>query len=139
MERKNKLDTSLITSDVCIKCQQCCYGLSRVAPPISIKNSPNRLIEAVEYGETAFGNIIIHKENDTATVFTQHKCQHLDDRTGCTIYKDRPKICSDFNCFDRYNSGEEGIASRFFSKLSKILDMELPVHNSSYIKVKEIL
>ena len=139
MEKRNKLDPTLITSDICIKCQQCCYGISRIAPPISIKESPNRLFEAVEYGEAAFGNVVIHKVNDTAAVFTQKKCQHLDIKTGCTIYEKRPKICGDFNCFDRYNIGDKAVAARFFPKLSKILNMELPTHNSSYIKVKEIL
>jgi Fe-S-cluster containining protein len=139
LEKRNKLDPTLITSDICIKCQQCCYGISRIAPPISIKESPNRLLEAVEYGETAFGNTIIHKVNDTATVFTQTKCQHLDIKTGCTIYEKRPKVCGYFNCFERYNSGDEAIADRFFPKLSKILNLELPTYKSSYIKVKEIL
>ena len=138
LERRNKLDASLITSDVCIKCQQCCYGLSQVTPPIPIEKK-NRVFEAAEYAKVAFGDAIIHKESKYATVYASHKCQHLDKKVGCTIYTNRPKICGDFNCFDRYNSGDEKIASRFFPKLSKILNMKLPVHNSSYIPVKEIL
>jgi Fe-S-cluster containining protein len=138
LEKRNKLDPTLITSDVCIKCQQCCYGLSQVAPAIPIKKS-NRVFEAAEYAEVAFGDAVIYKDEEYATVFASHKCTHLDKKTGCTIYKRRPKICGDFNCFERYNSGDEKIATRYFPKLSKILNIELPTHNSSYIKVKEIL
>ena len=110
-----------------------------MAPPISLKK-PNRIFEAAEYAEAAFGNAVIQKEKSHATVFSQHKCQHLDITTGCTIYETRPKICGYFNCFERYNNGDEAMASRFFSKLENILNMELPKSDSvTYIKVKEIL
>ena len=113
--------------------------MSQVAPPISIKQSPHRLLEAAEYSEAAFGNAIVFKEGDTATVFSSHKCQHLDKETGCTIYEKRPKICGYFNCFERYNSGDVKLASRFFPKLENILNMKLPKHSSAYIPVKEIM
>lgn len=138
MEKRNKLDPTLITSDVCIKCQQCCYGLSQVSPVIPIYKT-NRVFEAAEYAEVAFGNAIVRKEISHVTVFASHKCQHLDKQTGCTIYKKRPIICRDFNCIEKYNEGHDYIADRFFPKLSKILNIELPESNSSYIPVKEII
>lgn len=137
MEKRNKLDTSLITSDVCIKCQQCCYGHAMVYPKTNFKKKPKIVQDAAEYAEVVFGNAQMHKDGDNITIFTQVRCQNLDDEIGCTIYEDRPYVCRAFNCFDRYNQGDKSWA-RYFPKLEKILNITLP-KDTNIIDVKEIL
>jgi len=137
LEKRNKLDPSLITSDVCIKCQQCCYGLATVVPRINFKKNPSSVFNTVEYAEACFGNTFLQKEGDYITVFTEVRCSKLDDKIGCTIYEKRPNTCKSFNCFERYNQGDK-FWSKYFPKLEKILNMKLP-NDANIIDIKEIL
>ena len=137
MEKRNKLDPTLITSDVCVKCQQCCYGHAIVYPKTNFKKNTQAVIDVSEYAKVAFGNASLVKEGEYVTVHTNKRCQHLDDKVGCTIYETRPKVCRSFNCFERYNNGDKSW-SKYFPKLEKILNMDLP-RDVSYIDIKEIL
>lgn len=147
MEKRNNLDPSLITSDVCIKCQQCCYGHSYISQNLDIKNKA-LVHDMAEYASVAFQHedsdvFVVKKDDNKVHFITNRACQKLDKEKGCTIYNKRPKVCSQFNCFERYNTGEKSW-SVYFDKLEPIIkevhniDINLPKH---WVKIplKEII
>lgn len=147
MEKRNKLDPSLITSDVCIKCQQCCYGLSYISYDMDATNV-SRIHNQAEYASVAFqhndNDVFILKHHDKKMSFISTRaCSKLDKNKGCTVYKKRPRVCADFNCFDRYNKGEKAW-TMYFPKVESIIkevhniDINLP---KDWVKIplKEII
>jgi Fe-S-cluster containining protein len=55
-------------------------------------------------------------------------CVHLVDRK-CTNYENRPRICSEFNCFNFFNRGGGGVQTEFpFAPLELVKMMVDDVH-----------
>lgn len=99
-----KLDESLITSEVCVKCGSCCkmttdrircskYGL----PWYEVVVEQNDLIRLVDFNE---------KEESIKIRFTCPKLV-VDEQQKtfmCSIYPTRPDVCANYNCFRNANN-----------------------------------
>jgi len=113
------LDENLITSEVCVKCGHCCKWTSspQYVHPV---NGPEWLNIIAKTDDTT----LIWHENETVDHFSRSeqkvvqqerakfhisfRCPKLeiDEEAGtkmCSIYADRPKICSNYNCFRMAN------------------------------------
>lgn len=109
------LDDSLITSEVCMRCAQCCKSTS---------TTQYASHNATDYIDTVIGDregIEIQWHNpvnlemsdlDEKEVAIKHPyevvfaCPKLKEKDGlkfCSIYENRPSVCKDFNCFTRAN------------------------------------
>ena len=86
----------LITSEVCIRCGSCCK-LTVGEKGVSEK--------AKEWYN------VIARQTDTINIlddgrirFYCPKMNHTDDGLHlCTVYEERPRVCSDYNCFHMAN------------------------------------
>lgn len=109
-----KLDESLINSDVCIRCGHCCKWTSTT----QVTNGPGEEWLDVMIGSNPHVNMRKHNKRHlklpngkymgNATPFEiEFRCPKLktneEGHKLCSIYKDRPKICSDYNCFEHSN------------------------------------
>jgi len=98
------LDESLITSDVCIKCGSCC---KMTTDPIRCSDfgfpwyktvvEQNDLIKLVNF------------DSNKNQVQIRFRCPKLDvdekeNTYKCSIYADRPAVCSNYNCFKDANN-----------------------------------
>ena len=100
-----KLDESLITSEVCLQCGKCCkttWLQDRISP------SNNHEGDRLPYLEAMFGRSprsFVELRGDKVAVVNW--CSQLNPDLTCNIYKDRPQMCIDFNCFKEAN-GRKG-------------------------------
>ena len=89
-------DESLITSEVCVRCASCCkLTIGRPDP------RPDKMIE--------WENVIA-RQTDNIEILPDARvrfhCPELvidGEFKKCGIYKDRPRICSQYNCFEMAN------------------------------------
>ena len=117
---KKILDDSLITSEVCIQCGHCCKwttAMQHVHPEngkewlnVIAKHDRTKLLwyknEKVEHNSLSEGRTVEEERAAFRVEFTCPKLQ-IDEEAGtkiCGIYEDRPKICSDYNCFRMANN-----------------------------------
>lgn len=92
-----KYPEELITSDVCIRCGSCC----KLTVPFD---------KTMGEKQEEWYNVIV-KQTDTIEVksdgrlrFYCPKMNHTKDGLKlCGIYEDRPRVCSDYNCFHMAN------------------------------------
>jgi len=115
-----KLDESLITSDVCVRCGHCCKWTSEMQSVHPVngpewlnvmagQSDKTELIwyenEVVEHWSIR-DNKTVHEERARFRIkFTCPKLE-VDKEAGtkkCGIYNDRPKVCRDYNCFRTAN------------------------------------
>lgn len=109
-----KLDESLINSDVCIRCGHCCKWTSST----QVANGNGEEWLDVMIGTNPNAKMLKHNKRDmqvpgrgvmrNATPFEiEFRCPQLktndEGHKLCAIYQDRPKICSDYNCFEQSN------------------------------------
>lgn len=121
VEMATKLDDSLITSDVCIKCGHCCKWTSEMQSchPVIGPEWLNVIAKQsdkthLKWYENETEDHLSKSENkvireDRARFKIQFTCPKLeiDEEAGtkiCTIYEDRPKVCSNYNCFRNANN-----------------------------------
>ncbi len=115
-----KLDESLINSDVCLKCGHCCKWTSEMQhchpkdgpewlSVIAKQNDKTNLKwyanEVTEHYSKSEDKLI---REERAQFKIQFTCPKLDinkeaGTKTCTIYEDRPKVCSNYNCFRNAN------------------------------------
>lgn len=119
-----KLDESLINSDVCIKCGSCCK--------MTTEN-----IRCSSYGLPWYKTVVeqtdriklvdIDPKNEKLKI--RFFCPQLEVNTEqrthvCKIYENRPNVCRDYNCFrDANNKGRRP------QKWNYIKDIIKEVHN----------
>lgn len=113
------LDDSLITSEVCIQCGHCCkfttpnlYVHPENGPEwlnVIAKHDRTRLLwydnEKVKHQSLSEGRVVEEERASFKVEFTCPKLQ-IDEEAGtkiCGIYEDRPKVCSNYNCFRMAN------------------------------------
>ena len=115
------LDESLITSEVCMRCAQCCKSTSTTQYTTK---------EAIDYIDTVVGdreNVRIQWHNPVKVemsdstdrqVAVKHPyevvfiCPKLKEENGlktCSIYENRPMVCQDYNCFAKANKKKQNI------------------------------
>ena len=108
------LDTSLITSDVCIRCGHCCKFTS----PTQLQGDTGTEWMDVILGTNPYIELKYHnkvdvqrsdgtiQENMTPFEIVARCPQLKTNEEGhklCAIYEDRPTTCSRYNCFDMGN------------------------------------
>lgn len=94
----------LITSDVCLRCGSCCKLT------VSTKSASDRSTKKQKEKTVEWYNVIA-RQTDTIEIYDDGRirfhCPQLlktsDGMKTCQVYKDRPKICSDYNCFHMAN------------------------------------
>ena len=94
------LDESLINSDVCIRCGHCCKWTT---PTAFGNDSRIEWMEAI-VSDNPHVEIVPHNKIDDGRYPYELKvtCSQLDTSDGffkCKMYKNRPKACSEYNCF----------------------------------------
>lgn len=124
------LDKSLITSEVCIQCGHCCKWTSIT----HVTNGPGPEWLDVVIGSNPLTEMKKHNKRDlrlpsgkamkNATPFEiEFRCPKLktneEGHKLCSIYENRPKICSDYNCFEASNRAERRPEN--FDRISKII------------------
>lgn len=120
----NRLDEKLITSDVCVKCGHCCKWTSEMQhchpakgpewlKVISKQSDRTKLKwyanEVTEHYSKSEDKPIMEERAQFRIEFTCPKLD-IDEDKGtklCTIYEDRPKVCSDYNCFRNANAMDQ--------------------------------
>ena len=97
------LDPSLITSEICMQCGKCCkttWLQDRYTPH---KNHPTS--DKLPYLEAMFGrsprSFVEPRGDDRVAVVNW--CSQLMPDLSCKIYKNRPQMCRDYNCFEAAN------------------------------------
>ena len=93
-QKLGELRPSDITSSVCNKCikkgpPHCCEMTLNDASPTPM------FMELIKRAVEGYGDHL--RVSDGGEIILT--CSHLDKENGvCTIYKDRPQICRDYNC-----------------------------------------
>lgn len=100
------LDDSLITEDICMQCGRCCK--MTMTENRFHKRSTADDTDRGPYMQAMFAlnpkaKVVV--KNNTIDVITH--CSHLQPDLKCGIYKDRPKICIDYNCFTWANGKKQ--------------------------------
>ena len=111
----SKLDESLITSEVCVKCGHCCKWTSEMQhchpdigkewlDVIAKQSDTTQLLwydnDKVQH-KSSSGNTDAQMRGQFRIRFTCPKLE-VDKEAGtkmCTIYEDRPTVCRNYNCF----------------------------------------
>ena len=124
MANRGKLDSSLITSEVCIRCASCCKWTSSMqycAPGkgpewlnvIGAQSENTELMwfedEVVDHHSLSEGKVV---KEERARFKIKFNCPKLvvDEEAGtkmCGIYENRPKVCSNYNCFASANRTQQ--------------------------------
>ena len=122
-QKLGELRPSDITSSVCDKCikkgpPHCCEIVLCVPPPQMILELLKRAIEGYD------DHLRISDEGKIILT-----CSHLDKENGvCTIYKDRPQICRDYNCVSwaqvDFSRGTPKERLTHYNKIEKMLKEE---------------
>ena len=125
-----KLDESLINSDVCIRCGHCCKWTSTT----QLTNGKGEEWLDVMIGTNPHAKMMKHNKRDLLLpngnvgrkslpfeiTFTCPQLKTNDEgHKLCQIYKDRPQICSDYNCFE--HSNRLGRRPQQWDKIKKII------------------
>lgn len=124
------LDKSLITSEVCIRCGHCCKWTSTT----QLMNGPGPEWLDVVIGTNPYLKMNKHNKRDVkmpngkfmgrATPFEiEFRCPKLktneEGHKLCSIYENRPKICSNYNCFEASNQAKRRPEN--FAQISEII------------------
>ena len=106
-----KLDESLITSEVCLQCGKCCKTTWIQDRRTKAKNHDGDKFEYLQamFGRSPRSFVELRPNNKVAVV---NWCSQLNPDLTCNIYKDRPQMCIDFNCFKEAN-GRKGFPEYF--------------------------
>lgn len=105
------LDHTLIDSDVCIRCGHCCKWTTKT----HIRNSKgidwlDAVVEDNELVGIIKHNSVKLEDGTRAEPFEiELRCSKLvidnEEKTAkCSIYLNRPQVCSDYNCFEHANN-----------------------------------
>lgn len=101
------LDPSLITSEICMQCGRCCKTTWIQDRWTEHENHPQS--DKLPYLQAMFGRsprsfVEPRKASDgTDKVAVVNWCTQLMPDLSCKIYKDRPQMCRDYNCFKAAN------------------------------------
>ena len=101
------LDPSLITSEICMQCGRCCKTTWIQDRWTEHENHPRS--DKLPYLQAMFGRsprsfVEPRKASDgTDKVAVVNWCTQLMPDLSCKIYKDRPQMCRDYNCFKAAN------------------------------------
>ena len=97
------LDESLIDSETCIRCGHCCkwttttqLGDNDRIEWVDTLMSDNPLVKAIHHNPVTYDG---KKQNPFEIEIACSKLNTDDGFKKCSIYKNRPKVCSDYNCF----------------------------------------
>ena len=103
------LDETLINSETCIRCGHCCKWTTST----QMANDNKRAWVATTIEDNDLVRMIEHNpvkvNGETKNPFElEIKCSKLivdkeEDTYKCGVYLDRPKVCSDYNCFEMAN------------------------------------
>lgn len=125
-----QLDESLINSEVCTNCGRCCLFTKMPERQLNLGIPPSDWFKEM-YPE---GTISLQYEATLPVKLIEDfdgfyaGCVHLVDRK-CTNYENRPRICSEFNCFNFFNRGGGGVQTEFpFAPLELVKMMVDDVH-----------
>lgn len=104
------LDESLINSDTCIRCGHCCkwttstqLGDDTRLDWLTTLVEDNELVSLVNHNQVSVNG---NTKNPFEVKITCSKLI-VDEQEGtykCGVYLDRPKVCSDYNCFSWANN-----------------------------------
>jgi len=111
------LDESLITSDVCIRCGFCCKwtsttqlanGIGEEWMDVMIGTNPNaRMVKHNKRDVDVMGKGLGRNVTPFEIEFTCPQLKTNDEgHKLCSIYMDRPKVCSSYSCFEASNKGK---------------------------------
>jgi Fe-S-cluster containining protein len=100
------LDDTLITSDVCQRCAHCCKWQSKtqLATPeqVVFLNAIVGTQQKIIWHNPRNLTQQEHTHHNVSPFEIEYTCSKLEtkgDLKTCSIYKDRPNICKDYNCF----------------------------------------
>tara|TARA_B100001287_G_C22651450_1_gene515396 strand:+ start:929 stop:1357 length:429 start_codon:yes stop_codon:yes gene_type:complete len=95
------LDESLITSEVCIRCGDCC-----ISQQLDSRGLGKKFV-GFTYEESEYFRNTISDTNLNFTGVKTFKCPKLTTNEEgfkvCGIYSNRPSPCKSYNCFERAN------------------------------------
>lgn len=115
------LDESLITGDICMQCGRCC----------KMTMTENRFHKRSTADDTDRGSYVeamfalnpkakVVVKDDTIDVIIH--CSHLQPDLKCGIYKDRPKICIEYNCFKWANGKKQ--FPQYYDFIKNLIDVK---------------
>ena len=109
------LDPDLIVSEVCMDCGRCCkttWVQDRYAG-----SGQDRL----PYLQAMFSRSAkTYVEPRGEQVACVNWCSQLKPDLTCNIYKDRPKMCSDYNCFKAANGAKR--LPEYYDHIKKLVE-----------------
>jgi Fe-S-cluster containining protein len=128
------LDESLINSDVCIRCGHCCKWTTATQLTndkgvewLDVMIGTNPKAKMLKHNKRTIKKPSGEVMRDSTPFEIQFTCPQLatndEGHKLCSIYKDRPTICSDYNCFESSN-----INKRRPQQWDKIKDIIKEVH-----------
>ena len=121
-------DPALINGDVCIRCGHCCKATLPVHQPFKIDEGHKR--QKIEYIKTVFGDVegikildVTNSLSGQTRVSIQKTCAKLTTNEQghklCSIYQNRPAVCSDFNCVETANHSNQ--APQNWEKIKELI------------------
>ena len=117
------LDESLIVSAVCTECAMCCKSTVNISEVLS--NSSVAYYKAIHLHPSKPKTEIIVTDR---AIKLRTWCAQLNEDLSCSVYATRPKVCSDFNCFEKANRIKQ--TPEYLDKIAKIIAR---VHNNPNI------
>jgi Fe-S-cluster containining protein len=109
---KQRYNESLITSEVCMRCGDCCKLHMTGSANFGLKNEESRkFIKSVliDHESIDFKGWDI-KDNVFGLAIECSKLLKKEDGTvACGIYPDRPKVCRDYNCLHQANKRDNDV------------------------------
>ena len=106
------LDPSLITEDICMQCARCCK--------VTLRQPYNK--DKMQYLKAMFEHTprVEVKRESTKNIGVVNWCSQLQTDLTCGIYKNRPKICQEYNCFDMGNKTKK--LPEYYDFVKELLD-----------------
>lgn len=122
-------DPALINGDICIRCGHCCKATLQVHQPFKKDDGHKR--QKTEYIATVFADTPGIKILDVTNSLTgktrvsiQKTCAKLTTNDQghklCSIYKNRPAVCSAFNCIQTANHSKT--APQNWERIKELID-----------------
>lgn len=108
---KKRYDESLITSEVCMRCGDCCKLQMTGSANFGVKNAESRkFIKSVliDHEVIDFRGWDVEK-NTFSLEIECSKLLRTADGVACGIYADRPQVCRDYNCLQQANKREQDV------------------------------